>query len=591
MTHPVPDVALDSRLAIVGTSGSGKTYAAKGMVEDLLSLQHRVVIVDPLDVWFGLRLLKSGKGKAFPVAILGGRHADLPLTEHSGALIGEAVARSTESCIVSLNGLKSSAARQRFMLAFLDALYERTDPDARDPYHVIFDEADLWAPQKPMGQEAMLAHLMEEIVRRGRVKGFIPWLITQRPAVLNKNVLSQADGLIAMKLTASQDRKALGAWVQSTADEGQWNDIDKQLPTFAQGQGVVWLPGHGILKVTRFPENDTFDSSRTPKRGEKKHDTELAPLDLGALKSKLASIEQEASANDPKKLKGEIARLEAELAKKPAVQTQISERVVIQSDDAALAAARNEGMRLGRMAQLEEVIRDLRLSDRALDKSFDALATSVDTLRRSSASIGVWLATAEEKLTTLQQSAPPRQTTPLPPAPTRPATSSVARASMPSPAAGGDGSLGSGERAVLAVIASSRDGVRPEQITVVTGYKKSSRNTYLQRLSAKSYTAKNGDRLIITAAGIAALGFDYEPPPTGAALREQVMGRLGEGERRILDALIRQYPAPLTHETIDEITGYKKSSRNTYLQRLSARELLDESCPRGSSKAADRLFQ
>lgn len=172
--NPIPDAALDDRLGFVGTAGSGKTYSAKGCVETLLLKSHRVVVVDPLDVWFGLRLGVEGRSPGFPIAILGGRHGDLPLTEHSGALIGEAVAKSPESCIISLTGLRTSAARERFMLAFLDALYERTDPDARDPYHVIFDEADLWAPQKPIGNQAMLCHLMEQIVRRGRVKGFIP---------------------------------------------------------------------------------------------------------------------------------------------------------------------------------------------------------------------------------------------------------------------------------------------------------------------------------------------------------------------------------------------------------------------------------
>ena len=43
--------ALDVRLAIVGTSGSGKTYAAKGLVERLMSGGARVCVVDPLGVW------------------------------------------------------------------------------------------------------------------------------------------------------------------------------------------------------------------------------------------------------------------------------------------------------------------------------------------------------------------------------------------------------------------------------------------------------------------------------------------------------------------------------------------------------------
>ncbi|MFX8316489.1 DUF87 domain-containing protein [Acinetobacter baumannii] len=48
----MPTEALDDRLAFVGTSGSGKTYAAGTAVERLLSAGAKVVITDPLDVWW-----------------------------------------------------------------------------------------------------------------------------------------------------------------------------------------------------------------------------------------------------------------------------------------------------------------------------------------------------------------------------------------------------------------------------------------------------------------------------------------------------------------------------------------------------------
>jgi polynucleotide 5'-kinase involved in rRNA processing len=47
----LPAEAFDERIAIVGTAGSGKTYAAKGFVERLLESGARVAIVDPLGVW------------------------------------------------------------------------------------------------------------------------------------------------------------------------------------------------------------------------------------------------------------------------------------------------------------------------------------------------------------------------------------------------------------------------------------------------------------------------------------------------------------------------------------------------------------
>jgi hypothetical protein len=46
------EAAFDDRIAIVGTAGSGKTYAAKGFVERLLESGARFAIVDPLGVWW-----------------------------------------------------------------------------------------------------------------------------------------------------------------------------------------------------------------------------------------------------------------------------------------------------------------------------------------------------------------------------------------------------------------------------------------------------------------------------------------------------------------------------------------------------------
>ena len=45
----LPADGFDDRSAIVGTAGSGKTYAGKGFVERLLESGARVAIVDPLE--------------------------------------------------------------------------------------------------------------------------------------------------------------------------------------------------------------------------------------------------------------------------------------------------------------------------------------------------------------------------------------------------------------------------------------------------------------------------------------------------------------------------------------------------------------
>lgn len=353
----VPDAALDDRLAFVGTSGSGKTYAAGTAVERLLKAKARVVIVDPLDVWWGLRLQPDGETSAFPVVIFGGAHADLPLTEQAGALIGETVAGMAESCIVSLGGLSTKSAERRFMLAFLERLYRSA---TGEPFHIIFDEADLWAPQK--SSEPQLQNLMEQIVRRGRVKGFIPWLITQRPAVLSKDVLSQADGLIAMKLTSSQDRDAIGGWIEGQADRADEKRILARLPQLQRGRGVVWIPGRGILDEVAFPRKVTFDSSRTPKRGELVRSAVLKPIDIGAVKARLAALEADAARPEPT----------PRTVSQPAVH--ISERALKEAEDRGRRIGFEDGKRVGFAEGYRAAQKDAQLALAALKPADENLA-------------------------------------------------------------------------------------------------------------------------------------------------------------------------------------------------------------------------
>jgi DNA helicase HerA-like ATPase len=53
----------------------------------------------------------------------------------------------------------------------------------------------------------------EDIVRRGGQRGIGCMMITQRTAVLNKNVLTQCEMLVALRTISPQDLKAMQAWI------------------------------------------------------------------------------------------------------------------------------------------------------------------------------------------------------------------------------------------------------------------------------------------------------------------------------------------------------------------------------------------
>ncbi len=302
---------LDHPTAIVGATGSGKTFTAKGAVEQLLAEGRRVIIIDPTGAWWGLRAGADGdEAGGFPVIIFGGDHADVEITPdgETGKALALALADRDVQAIIDTSEM-TGGEKNRFLTPFLEHLYAKN----RAALHIVVDEADEVAAQRLADGEQRLFGIFDKIVRRGRIKGFRPLMISQRPAVIHKNVLSQIGTLIAMKLPGPQDRKAIEDWVKGNADADQARAVMQSLPGLARGEGWVWSPADDVLDRVTFPAIRTFDSSRTPEIGEVVTAPALASVDVEALRTALAAkAEEPASAanNAPQVTPAEIKAAE-----------------------------------------------------------------------------------------------------------------------------------------------------------------------------------------------------------------------------------------------------------------------------------------
>lgn len=159
--------------------------------------------------------------------------------------------------------------------------------------------------------------------------------------------------------------------------------------------------------------------------------------------------------------------------------------------------------------------------------------------------------------------------------------------SVPTAASGANGRLPPGERATLIACAQHGSCVR-EQLSILTGYKRSSRDAYVARLREKGYVEADGERVVATQEGVNALGNDYQPLPTGEDLQRYWLDRLPPGEKAVLEVALKAYPDAVARDAIDEVTGYKRSSRDAYIARLSARQIIQAA--RGEIRAAQELF-
>jgi hypothetical protein len=565
MKHPIPREALDDRLGFIGTSGSGKTYNAGTAIEILLaSHRARVVIIDPLGVWWGLRLLADGKKQSsFDVVIFGGDHADLPLNEQAGALIGETAATMAESCIIDLSKMPSRSAERRFMTAFLETIYRKA---GGEPFHLVVDEADLFAPQKPQaGDEVLLGH-MENIVRRGRVRGFIPWLISQRPAVLNKNVLSQVDGLLAFKLTASQDRDALDAWIEGQADKAQGKAIKDALPTFQVGEGIVWLPAHGILERRPFPAKVTFDSSRKPKRGEKLKSRKLKPLNVSKLKEQLAAFVEQAKANDVPTLRKRIAELEAETRKLKSAPLPPA------FDKAAIATAEERGFKKGFVEaaiQSTVLFNALKENVRATVRNF---ATSFDTNVKAER---LTLVATEQVKSGSPETPAKAATTPMP----AKAITAPPPRQKPPPAASGGGNLSNPQahllRALAWWLAMGHQQPTKAQLAAIANWKVGGSNMRgrLAELSTAGLVHyPSSGTIALTEAGQAAA----PAPDTGTTLIDGIKAMLSNPQLLLFNALLKYGDEAISREQVAADVGWEAAGSNMRgrLAELSSLELI-----------------
>jgi uncharacterized protein len=310
----LPAEAVTQTFAILAKRGVGKTYTASVMVEEMLKAGLHVVVVDPIGVWWGLRSSADGKLEGLPIVIAGGEHGDVPIEPTSGVALAELVVSHRISLVVDLS-LFRKGEQHRFMTDFAETLYRKN----RQALHLVLDEADEFAPQRALGEEARMLGAIEDLVRRGRARGIGVTMITQRPAVLNKNVLTQIEVLIAMRLTSPQDRAAIAEWIKYHADTGEARTMLESLGSLPVGTAWFWSPGWlDLFKRVAIRKRETLDSSSTPKVGEQATTAQkMAAVDLEALRTQLADSFEKLAADDPAVLKRRIAELEKTSKQRP----------------------------------------------------------------------------------------------------------------------------------------------------------------------------------------------------------------------------------------------------------------------------------
>jgi DNA helicase HerA-like ATPase len=552
----LPIDAVTQKFGILGRTGSGKSYAATKLAEEMLDAKAQIVVLDPVGVWWGLRVAKDGKSEAYKIPVLGGMHGDIPLEPGAGALIADLIVDKAISAVVDLSGFLISEQR-RFATDFAMQFFHRKKSQ-RSAVHLFIEEAQEFVPQHVRGDVAKMVGSFERLLKLGRNFGIGATLISQRPQSVNKDVLNQTECLLAFQMTGPQERKTVQGWI---AEKGIDEDIAGDLPHLKIGEAHIWSPQWlQISKTIRIAEKKTADVSSTPKPGVKPIEPkELSQIDLENLSDKMLATIEKAKSEDPKELRKQIVDLKRELAKKPVEKSNTQFKTVEKPVLKDSQFSRAEKL----LKRLDDVMPKVEIALRAILNDAQKVLMP---FREAVAKLNSPALVGATKPLLISRPAVARRPAPL---------VTIPREQL-RPAANGSnetGQLGIGERRCAIAIAQHPNGVMREQLTTLTGYKRSTRNTYLQRMLSAGYVTQLGERFTITDAGIDWIGSDYQPLPTGKALQNYWIEKLPAGESSVFQVVL-QNPEGITREEIGEQTEFKRSTRNTYLQRIAARELV-----------------
>lgn len=237
---------LTGRGVVLGKSGSGKSNSASVIVEELLDDGYPVLIVDVDGEYFGLKedyeLLHLGADEDCDLAV-GPEHAEK---------IAELTLEENIPVILDVSGYLYEDEKRELIKEVGRHLFTK-EKKLKKPFLMLVEEVHEYIPESGLDE---VGQMLIKIAKRGRKHGLGLCGISQRPADVKKDFITQCDWHIWHRLTWDNDtnvvRRVLGS---------EYSDYVQELD---DGEAFLHTDWDDQIRRVQFRRKYTFDAGATP---------------------------------------------------------------------------------------------------------------------------------------------------------------------------------------------------------------------------------------------------------------------------------------------------------------------------------------
>jgi len=294
---------LTGRGFVTGKSGSGKSNTASVLVENLLENNFPVLVVDTDGEYYGLKeefeLLHAGADD----------ECDIQVSPEHAEKIASLALEGNVPIILDVSGYLDDDEAKELLLSVARHLFAK-EKKLKKPFLMLVEEVHEYIPEGGGLDET--GKMLIKIGKRGRKHGLGIVGISQRPADVKKDFITQCDWLVWHRLTWNNDTNVVSRIIDA--------EHASAVEDLGDGEAFLMTDWSESVRRVKFHRKRTFDAGATPglddfERPELKSISDDLVSDLREIsdeqerrESELADLRQEVEKKEQR-----IRELEAEL--------------------------------------------------------------------------------------------------------------------------------------------------------------------------------------------------------------------------------------------------------------------------------------